>query len=571
MPHRPILIPLQLLLVTVNNLISCQTCLGLESKTIHLFEPYAEWHLSYSGAQGQARFDVEASATFTHSSGDRLTSQMFFTGTDDVYAFRFTGTKPGKWTIMTSGPGSLNKQTGTVEVVDNSIRRNGFIASKQMPSRQGTMWIHGATARPFVPQVVYGTSPMYFWKDAQVDSTAVKRHVHEIVQGHGFSGMHLEGRAYLWRLGDEKSFPRLDAANNGPATFLREQDRYPDVRTFQIYEQLILETYKAGGATYLQLWAHESANPDSVGGPMGVADKRMNRYIAARLGPLPGWFIGYGYDMDRWATRDELDEWKAYLQSQLGGWPHLIGGRAHGMRWPYRAKDGHPDSDTHPENAYWHGDFGSYCNLRPAYKRYVQAMLVEAHKPSTQDDRFRIRDYPQFTFKDYIEPPMIVRGLWHSTMAGGVGNIWGNLTDVRADGQYRGYFDSGEIFGKAVGIKQQTKTYSRFWFESDRFRSDFLRDNRLTGNMIGEEYLYPDARNPISVCLRSKNATHFVFYSEDTSSIKMDLRMMKHPLAAIAVDVRREYQEVDLGELQPEEQSWQPPRSSDWAIAVGEF
>ena len=26
------------------------------------------------------------------------------------------------------------------------------------------------------------------------------------------------------------------------------------------------------------------------------------RYIAARLGPLPGWTMGYGFDLDEWVN-----------------------------------------------------------------------------------------------------------------------------------------------------------------------------------------------------------------------------------------------------------------------------
>ncbi|MAG93645.1 MAG: hypothetical protein CMJ48_07840, partial [Planctomycetaceae bacterium] len=42
------------------------------------------------------------------------------------------------------------------------------------------------------------------------------------------------------------------------------------------------------------------------------------------------------------------------------------------------------------------------------------------------EDRFRIRHSKTYADKDYTME-MTRRGLWHSTMAGGVANIWGHL------------------------------------------------------------------------------------------------------------------------------------------------
>jgi hypothetical protein len=46
---------------------------------------------------------------------------------------------------------------------------------------------------------------------------------------------------------------------------------------------------------------------------------------------------------------------------------------------------------------------------------------------------------------------------------------------------------------------------------------------------------------------------------------------MPEAQVAVAVDTKKPYKEVDLGQLRPEQQNWKAPYVSDWAIAIGEF
>jgi hypothetical protein len=120
-----------------------------------------------------------------------------------------------------------------------------------------------------------------------------------------------------------------------------------------------------------------------------------------------------------------------------------------------------------------------------------------------------------------------------------------------------------------VQIKHRIRTYATFFRDKQRFRKDFIRDNRLADERQGTTEV-PDPP-PISVCLRSPQNTHFVFYKEGCSSIGMDLRATLGAQPAIAVDARREYKEIDLGKLSPEQHTWRAPYKSDWAIAVGRY
>jgi len=153
------------------------------------------------------------------------------------------------------------------------------------------------------------------------------------------------------------------------------------------------------------------------------------------------------------------------------------------------------------------------------------------------EDRFRVRKnvYPK---KDY-DFNMTRRGLWHSAMAGGAANIWGNLLNPRPDGMSHPYPN-----------KDQILTWSRFW--KDRFRKELVRDNRITDG----------------VCLRVPGKL-LVFYKENTNLIQMDLsELQRRPIQGIAVDTCRSYEEIDASLKARPNQIFKAPRRSDWAIAV---
>ena len=170
-----------------------------------------------------------------------------------------------------------------------------------------------------------------------------------------------------------------------------------------------------------------------IGGSMNATDQCLNRYIEARLGPVPGWSMGYGYDLHVWTDADELQSWYDFLKEQLGGWPHLIGARADiydagNNRMMQSDSLGLPNAFL--SEIFWEGDYIGHYDYRVPYKWYAE-VFDHKNKPQFQEDRFRIREHDVFENKDYTLE-MTVRGLWHSTMTGGVANIWENLFPAQA-------------------------------------------------------------------------------------------------------------------------------------------
>jgi hypothetical protein len=509
-------------------------------RTGTIWGPYIEWSLenpSYSGNP----YDLEAEVTFRHPSGRTHTTPMFYDG-DQTWKFRFTGTELGTWTFTTSSSDSdLDGRAGTVTVRENDDpNMKGFVAGRFVDEDNGSRWVRTATGEAFIPQYV-----MYHLPE---DPAEIDADIETFLRGHGFTGFHVPV-ACRWFDLDSLACDSLEADDGGVAAVLEAvgtracrrvgvgcPSPNPDRRTFEILETIIAKTYAAGGVVHLWVWGDENRRqtPYSIGGLNGEADQRLQRYIAARLGPLPGWTMGYGYDLFEWAERDDLRIWHASMHRHLG-WPHMLGGRPGG---PRRGTD-------HSGQYIYDGlDYASYEHHRPSYEVYVAALQHLPHMPSFSEDRFRVRQGYTLQDKDF-DHEMTRRTMWDSAMAGGVANIWGRV-------------DTDEAINRALkkskeyDNKELLKTYSRFF--DGRFLPDMVRDNGLT-----------DGR-----ALRS-GATHYLFHKENAASVRMDLRGMAGPQPAVAVDAKKPYREIAIGPLEPRDQIWRAPYESDWAIAVGDF
>src|SRR5690606_2462403 len=92
----------------------------------------------------------------------------------------------------------------------------------------------------------------------------------------------------------------------------------PDPETFRVLETLAALAHERGMFLHVWQWGDEerrwsplgiladARSPGDVGGVNGVADLRLQRYIAARLGPLPNWSMSYGFDLNEWADEDAV-------------------------------------------------------------------------------------------------------------------------------------------------------------------------------------------------------------------------------------------------------------------------
>ena len=476
-----------------------------------LWAPYVEWSLENPTIQGNA-FDVIATATFEHrQSGERRTTGMFYAG-GATWKFRFTATRTGSWSFTTrSTDTDLNGRRGKVLVEPGPpSQRTGFI------THLGNKWARPVgprrQLRAFVPQLVMYAGPRVFYR--QPDK--IDADIETFLVDHGFNGFHVMGSCH-WLDIDQRMSTAIEHVN-------------PDRRTFEAFELLITKVHAAGGMVHIWMWGDESRRwTPHRWGLNGRVDQRLQRYLAARLGPLPGWTMGYGFDLDEWVVEDDLRRWHRYLHRQFG-WPHLLGARDGG---PNRGLD-------HRRRQIDEGlDYAGYEHHRPTFGVYRAALAARPSKPTFSEDRFRIRQSREYADKDY-NAEGTRRGLWQSTMAGGVANIWGHFPRGRDAWQGSARYEDA----------RSIKTYARF------FASRYLNDMSPA---------------PDGMCLRVPTGTHYVYYQEQTAAVAMDLSEMVGPQRAVAVDTAKPYRELPLGRLPAKKETWRAPYRSDWAIAVGEF
>jgi len=475
-----------------------------DAKEAKLWQP-VEWSFQNSSHAGNP-YDLIAHATFTHKkSNNQIKTELFYNG-GDKWTLRFTGTEVGPWDFITkSKDPELDGLKGSVMIKPNPGVA-GFMTS------YGNKWGRLGVNEAFVPQLVMFTSPDEYYQNPEL----IDQYIKIFFEEHGFNGFHTSVLCRWFDL-QETRYPQI-----------KSSDPNPDPRTFEALELLIRKVHAAGGVVHLWAWGDEQRKMTPIKwGINGQVDQRLQRYICARLGPLPGWSMGYGFDLQEWVKSDQLKQWHAYMHQHLG-WFHFLGARAPEMTQIYDGLD-----------------YSSYQQHRPTYDTYVRGIeQLHPGKPTFFEDRFRVRVnvYPK---KDY-DLEMTRRGLWDSTMAGGAANIWGNII-VPQDHSLRSKVkDTSHPYPN----KEQLLTYAKFW--KNRFKKEMVRDNKITNG----------------ACLRL-GQSFYVFYKENTSSLTMDLSNMEGTQQAIAVDAKKAYQEIPLGDFPPSVHAFKAPYESDWAVAVG--
>ena len=484
-----------------------------------LFESTLEWSLPNHTYTGNP-YDLVATVEFRHeASGESRTTGMFFDG-DDNWRFRFTATQPGMWNFATrSDDADLNGLTGSVMVAPE-LAGPGFVKAS------GSRWIRSGTGQAFVPQLVMYSEPHGFYQNPE----KVDRDIEVFMGEHGFSGFHVPVYCRWFQIDDPvcDRTPRLDYKIAYRMGISRPPDLNPDPRTFEALELVISRVYQSGGTTHLWAWGDDQRRwtPTFLdGGINGEVDRRLQRYIAARLGPMPGWTMGYGFDLWEWVNREQLDQWYGYMKTQLG-WDHLLGARAHKNTMGQLSES---------------LDYSSYEQHRPDYQMYLYTIRSRPDKPAFSEDRFRLRSNPKTRNKNYTMTD-VRRGLWRSSMAGGVANIWGNL----ALGEVHGADHGSEVFPHPEWVK----TYS-----------DFFVQRQTTG-------LTPFPNGGSTVAARTDGDSQLIYYAEDTDTVYMELGDGMTATEFVAVDALKPYAEMPIDMSGPGPHIWRAPYSSDWAVAV---
>jgi len=482
------------------------------NRTLSQWGSFGEWTLANPSFSGNP-FDVEASATFRHTaSGTQITTQMYYAG-DNEWKFRFTATLTGEWQLTTSAADAdLDGWNGQVNV-PNRANRNGFVG------QSNNSWVHGATGEALLPNYVMYAGPHYF----RTNTALIDADINRFLDTHGFTGFHIP------------VYCRWFDINTARCSEVSNSD--PDMATFAALETIIERVYARGGVVHIWAWGDSGRQQNvrslnSQGGINGTADRRLQRYLAARLGPLPGWTMGYGYDLFEWVNGNQLTQWHDRMQD-LFGWRHMLGARSNTNSFGQLSEA---------------MDYSSYETFEPTYDLYRTSFTQRASKPSFSEDRFRFRGNDQRS-KDYTFDQMRL-GMWDSVLAGGVANIWGNLT-----------LDNGVTYDE--GINEAIRPSNSFPNAAALRTFATFFENRFEAGMV------PCNGDADGLCQRLPNNSARTVFARSTSNIDLDLRSMTGSINIRAVDTERAYSEVDMGNFSASNVTVNLPYNSDWALAIG--
>ena len=499
-----------------------------------LWAPYIEWHITNTTYSGNP-FDLVAEVIFSHEqSGNRISTYMFYDN-NDVWRWRFTGIEVGTWNYYTvSDDPELNGISGHIDISPN-LKGDVYSFVTQYETTDHTKWarykgVHG-NVEVFVPQFVMYRPRL---KEIYDKPEVINADINVFFNEHGFNGFHVPNIAGQF----------FDVYSN---EVVKPEYLNPDPRSFEALEMLIQESHANGGLVHLWMWGDPerqwSAN-DLEGGANGVVDKRLQRYIAARLGPIPGWTMGYGFDLHEWVTEEQLAEWHQFMKEQMG-WKHYLGGR----------------SSKQEYNQIFEGfEYSGYEWHKPKYQDYRDHITMRPHKPAFSEDRFRNADVVgQFESKTYTFDQTRL-GLWHSLMAGGVANIWGNLKTPSDDpigylldkikpGRAMFPYDDGSL---SYPIVNQIKTYSTF------VEGRFLKD------------MIPCDGSSNGYCLGDSTSHSYILFRENSDSFSFKVPEDENIYKAIFVDARKSYEEIGpcLISWDGDVNNFKLPYTSDWATSI---
>jgi len=483
----------------------------LESRTGTLWAPYVEWSLdnpSYSGNP----FDLVASATFTYvnelgaESETRITEMFYAGGT--TWKFRFAGTRTGTWIFTTtSSDEELSGHTGTVTITVNpNPKIRGFLTSQgnKFAKKIG----EEGDLEPFlfnVHQSQYGGElDVLALFNNSTPSVAIDVVIDDIIEN---------GGNILYPGALKTRFFNINYSNYDDWNLHNSFN--PDLDTFAQLDLLITQVHSRNLHVHFWAWGDDTRRqtPIGIGGINGIPDKRLQRYIAARLGPLPGWSMGYGFDLEEWVSNNQVGAWAKYLHDRFG-WQHMLWAR---------------NRNHYELDALAYNGFGNYL-----YSDATTRMDSDLSRPHLYTERFLYLRRPYWSMDDTRKKR------WQYAMAGGIGSWWGK------------YWNITEVYPKP----EQLRTHLTFWEKYMRF--DYVRDNNLSNGFVLKDII---------------SNKHFIVYKESTNEITLDMSniTISVPLPVIAVDTKLEYQSIVTGAWGAGNQTWTAPYKSDWALAIGDF
>ncbi|MEM7681799.1 MAG: PEP-CTERM sorting domain-containing protein [Planctomycetota bacterium] len=524
----------------------------LGSRAGQLFE-FQEWSITAPATLANP-FDLQATATFTPvDGGPALTTGLYYDGTngpgEHVYKFRFTGLQQGlHYNITTTGGGvaALDGLTGSLNIVANpDPGATGFLThvGNKFARQVGNHGeLRGELFNVYMNLQQFGSADGSFPTHPVWSSPASRQAYFDQVKANGANVGFMLVSNHFFELGTAR---RTDLTGPGPYN--------PYAQTFEIIEQAVQHAREEGLHLHLWAWGDDTRRYTPPGDDNrqldinGDADLRLQRYLAARLAPLPGWSMGYGFDLNEWTDESQVQAWAQGVTDASVN-DHLLFARAYAASdgpavndagdntWRASALSGHSYATETNGSAEGPGLETTGSGGPTGYLEVAQDLAAGPDKPHLYEERFTFN-----RTNGYWSEQRTRQHYWRHAIAGGAGAWWGffNRTDNQGPPTADGY---------SAETRDQLQTFDAFWRTGNRFHLDMLRHNAITGNPV----LDGGADNG-QYALQSEANDLIVVYAEDASTIRLNLASLQGDpgwaLGAhlVAVDVLGAYNEIDLG------------------------
>ncbi|HPE74663.1 MAG TPA: DUF5060 domain-containing protein [Draconibacterium sp.] len=480
---------------------------------------YEEWTLE-NRSWTDNPFDVVAVVTFVHGfSGERHNTEMFYAG-ENKWKFRFTGIKEGRWIFSTlSSDVNLNGHFGSVMVkprTNSNIK--GFLTSvgnKFAIMEENIDHLNGYVYQVFMNQQDYEQQYDHHTRILSDPgrSNLIKDYWNN-TQDNGFN-IYFFSPFYSWF--------RMGALSINDFSISPNTEKFnPDPELFDILEEAINCAHQSGGRTHIWAWGDNDRKqtpnflPDGL---RGKSHRRLIRYIAARLGPLPGWTMSFGFDTFEMPNVEEDCAWWADELNKRMGWPHILTSRG----W---------ENESFGANSY--AGFGGPYDLTASatgpsgYHEIKQHLETKINKPSIYEERHtynRWKCWPHSVpDSNRLNETNSRRLIWWEVMAGGMGGFFGHFSE--RFNAYGPFNPNGPCGYYPESLKLAFRTYREFW-KNGRLQLSMSPDNQ---RVVSETNGY---------CLSAINKKQFVFFIEEADSVLIDLNGMPGSQPIFSIDTKK--------------------------------
>ena len=578
----------------------------LGTETTKLFFPYVDFRINGVSYNGNP-FDVVVNVVFTHTvSGEEIRSLAFYDGdwdentgssSVDDWVIRFTGTRLGEWTFVTSSSNpDLNGYTGTINVVEQD--NPNVIGPVKVDGTWFSSYDYQGNEIPWFPLIYrdsgrasgYQHPPPsglgdYSWDDfpwsvidlPYDDDDRLHEMIDIMLYGDdaqlglddlGINVLFLDGGGVSMMHHGIWEWPQAsDYWDSDQEKFTKQN---PDLRSFYIIENVYSRMAEQGISIKMRLWdgswSHLKSPDELEGGINGVVDKRLQRYMAARLGPLLNFHYDYGADLyDGWVTKEEIHEWSSYLKEN-SGWLQL-----HAVReW---------EDDRNP-GGFWLGENEKldYVNVNEAPRQR-----------NTRNDisRWPFDDPPSgYPDPEWVEDFYDLTSYWRQQSGHSYPLYYGAIFLYKrthggwsaSDGEPYEYWTmdrTRKFLWQAFMQEGGFASWGRLWQSDAPFYPNpeqFKIFSTFVDNYLKKGYSNAGCSTD-GYCLTSNadHGKHYIFYKEDAGSVQMDLSGLSSISKAVAVNTRgNSYQEINIiNSLNPGTNNvWNAPQPSDWALYI---